>query len=123
MLITVFCQTLLSGVQLDDKLNFSLHVCNIWKSAANQLSALIMLNNFLCFERKRVLINSYFKSNFNYAPLVWLFSNGTSLKKIDKLQERALLLDKTNNSKMNIKRFHFLRVEIYKQLIIWILVL
>ena len=50
----------LLGVQLDDKLNFSLHVSNICKSPANQLSALIRLNNFLCFEGKRVLINSYF---------------------------------------------------------------
>ena len=46
------------GVQLGYKLNFSLHVSNICKSAANQLSALIKLNNFLCFEGKRVFINS-----------------------------------------------------------------
>ena len=55
----------LLGVQLDDELNFSLHVSNICKSAANQLSALIRLNNFLHFERKRILINSYFMSNFH----------------------------------------------------------
>ena len=36
---TVFSVRLL-GIQLDDKLNFSLHVSNICKSAANQLSAL-----------------------------------------------------------------------------------
>ena len=69
----------LLGIQLDDKLNFSLHVSNICKSAANQLSTLIRLNNFLCFEGKRVLINSYFMSNFNYCPLVWMFSNATSI--------------------------------------------
>ena len=80
----------LLGIQLDDKLNFSLHVRNICKSAANHLSALIRLNNFLCFEGKRVLINSYFMSNFNYRPLVWMFSNATSLKKIENLQKRAL---------------------------------
>ena len=55
---TVSSVTLL-GLQLDDKLSFSLHVSNICKSAANQLSALKRLNNFLCFEGKRVLINSY----------------------------------------------------------------
>ena len=37
----------LLGVQLDDKLNFSLHICNICKSAANQLSSLIRFNKFL----------------------------------------------------------------------------
>ena len=40
-------------VQLDDKLNFSLHVSNICRSAAKQLSTLIKLNNFLCFEGKK----------------------------------------------------------------------
>ena len=117
----------LLDIQLDDKLNFSLHVSNICKSAANQLSALIRLNNFLCFEGKRVLINSYFMSNFNYCPLVWMFSNATSLKKIENLQKRALrflynnyqltyeeLLDKANSSTMNVKRLRFLCVEIYK---------
>ena len=116
----------LLGVQLDDKLNFSLHVSNICKSAANQLSALIMLNN-LCFEGKRVSINTYFMSNFNYCPLVWMFSNARSLKKIENLQKRTLrflynnnqssyeeLLDKANNSKMNVKRLRYLCVEIYK---------
>ena len=50
----------LVGVQLDDKLNFSLHFSNISKSVANQLSALMTLHNFLFFEGKRVLINSYY---------------------------------------------------------------
>ena len=117
----------LLGIQLDDKFNFSLHVSNICKSAANQLSALIMLNNFLCFEGKRVLINSYFMSNFNYCPLVWMFSNATSLKKLENLLKRALrflynnyqltyeeLLDETNRSTMNVKRLRFLCAEIYK---------
>ena len=114
------------GIQLDDKLNFSLHVSNICKSAANQLSALIRLNNFSCFEGKRVLINSYFMSNFTYCPLVWMLSNATSLKKIENLQKRALRflynnyqltyeepLDKANRSTMNVKRLRFLCVEIY----------
>ena len=52
----------LLGAQLDDKLNSSLHVSNIYKFPANQLSALIRLNNVFCFERK--WIDSYFMSNF-----------------------------------------------------------
>ena len=66
-------------------------------------------------------------SNFNYCPLVWMFSKATSLKKIENLQKRALrflynnyqltyeeLLDKANSSTMNVKRLGFLCVEIYK---------
>ena len=73
----------LLGVQLDDKLNFSLHVSNIFKSASNQLSSLIRLTDFLCFEGRRVLKNGCFMSNLNHCPLVWMFSNATSLKKIE----------------------------------------
>ena len=115
------------GIQLDDKPNFSLHVSNICKSAANQLSSLIRLNNFLCFNRKRVLINSYFMSNLYYCLLVWIFSNAKSLKRIGNLQKAALrflynnyqlsyeeLLYKVKSSTMNVKRLRFLCVEIYK---------
>ena len=80
----------LLGIQLDDKLNFSQHISNICKSAANRLNALIRLQKFLSFEEKKVLINSYFMANFNYRLLVWMFSNAVSLKKIENLQKRAL---------------------------------
>ena len=62
-------------IQLDDKLNCSPYISNICKSAANQLNALIRLQKFLSFKEKKVLINSYFLANFNYCPLVWMFSS------------------------------------------------
>ena len=65
----------LLGIQLDDKLNFNQHISNICKSAANQLNALIRLQKFLSFKEKKVLIYSYFLANFNYCPLVWMFSS------------------------------------------------
>ena len=77
----------LLGIHLDDKLNFNLHISNICRSAANQLNALIRLKNYLSFNAKRVLINSYIISNFNYCPLVWMFSTAKSLNKIESLQK------------------------------------
>ena len=62
------------GVHIDNKLNFNLHITAICRSAANQLYTLIMLQMFLNFEEKKTLINSYFYSNFNYGPLVGMFS-------------------------------------------------
>ena len=58
------------GIQLDDKLNFSPHISNIFKSAVNQLNALIRLQKLLSFEENKILINSYFMANFNFCPLV-----------------------------------------------------
>ena len=77
-------------VQIDAELNFNLHIANICRSVADQPNALIRLRKFLGFEEKKVLINSYFYSNFNYCPLVWMFSHAKSLKKVKALQKRAL---------------------------------
>ena len=68
--IKVVSSVKLLGLQLDDTLNFNLHISNICKSAANQLNALIRLKKFMNFEEKKILINSYFMANFNYCPLV-----------------------------------------------------
>ena len=75
----------LLGIQIDDKLNFSLHISKICKSATNQLNALIRLKQFLSFHAKEVLINSYIISNFNYCPLVWTSSSTQLLNKIENL--------------------------------------
>ena len=119
----------LLGVQIDDKLNFNLHITNICRSAANQLNALIRLKQFLSFEAKKVLVNSYFYSNFNYCPLVWMFSSAKSLNKIESLQKRALrylysdyespydtLLAKSGKVTMKASRLRSLCVEIYKSI-------
>ena len=44
----------LLGLQLDDKLDFNLHISNISKSAANQQNALIRLKMLLNFEEKKI---------------------------------------------------------------------
>ena len=107
----------LLGIHLDDKLNFNLHISNICRPAVNHLNALIRLKNYLSFNAKRVLINSYIISNINYCPLVWMFSTAKSLSKIESLQKRALrflyndysisyegLLEKAEKVKMNVYR-------------------
>ena len=117
----------LLGIHLDDKLNFNLHISNICRPAVNHLNALIRLKNYLSFNAKRVLINSYIISNINYCPLVWMFSTAKSLSKIESLQKRALrflyndysisyegLLEKAEKVKMNVYRLRNLYVEIYK---------
>ena len=68
--IKVVSSVKLLGIQLDEKLNFNLHISNICKSAANQLNSLIRLKKFMNFEEKKVLINSYFMANFNYCPVI-----------------------------------------------------
>ena len=65
----------LLGVHIDDKLNFNEHINKICKSAGNQLNALTRHKLFLGLNEKEVLVNSFIYSNFNYCPLVWMFSH------------------------------------------------
>ena len=69
-IIKVSSSVKLLGVQIDDQLNFNLHISDMFRSAANQLNVLIRLKRFLAFKEKKTLINSYFYSDFNYCPLV-----------------------------------------------------
>ena len=117
----------LLSVQTDAELNFNLHIANIYRPAANQLNALIRLRKFVGFKEKKVLVNSYFYSNFNCCPLVWMFSHATSLKKVEALQKMALrflyddcnypseeILKKSGKAYMEVNRLRYLCIEIHK---------
>ena len=56
----------LLGIEIDDKLNLNHHITNIYKSASNQLTVLIRLKHLLKFEERKVLVNTFLSSNFNY---------------------------------------------------------
>ena len=73
--IKVVSKVKLLGTEIDDKLNFNHHINNICKSASNQLNALIRLKHLLGLEKRKVLVNNFVMSNFNYSSLVWNFSS------------------------------------------------
>ena len=78
------------GVNLDHQLNFDLHISDLCKKAATQLNVHKRLKPFLGFAEKKVLVQSFVFSNFNYCPLVWFFLSARSMDKIETIQERAL---------------------------------
>ena len=119
----------LLGIHLDNRLNFNLHINTICKSASNQLNALVRLKKFLSFEQKKVLVNSFILSNFDYCPLVWFISSAKSLNKVENLQKRALrflqndyhssyetLLHKSGKTTVNVRNLRNLCKEIFKSL-------
>ena len=78
---------------------------------------------------KKVLIQSFVHANFNYCPLVWFFTSPESLRKIERIQERALrivfndfnsdnytLLTKAQKTTFLIKQHKNLAIEIFKTL-------
>ena len=97
--------------------------------AANQLNTFIRLKRFLSFQERKVLVNCFLLSNFNYCTLVWMFVSSKSLTKIENLHKKALrftlanysssyerILEETGKFSMNVKRKHNLCIEIYKTL-------
>ena len=119
----------LLGVHIDDKLNFNHHINKLCKSAGNQLNALTRLKSFLGLKERAVLVNSFIYSDFDYCPLVWMFSHKKSLDKIESLHKRALrfLLNDYENSyeevpeksgkcNMSLQRIRSLCIEIYKSI-------
>ena len=115
------------GINIDNKLKFNEHINSLCKHASQQLNSLYRLNKYLTFESKKVLVNSFICSNFNYCPLVWHITSADSIKKIEKIQERSLrflyndfntsydqLLVLAGKSTMLVSRVKTLCIEIYK---------
>ena len=52
------------------------------------------------FPRKKVLVNSFVLSNFNYCTLLWMFASSKSLTKNGNLHKTALrfMLDDSSSS-------------------------
>ena len=82
----------LLGVILDNKLNFKEHIDNICKIASRNTNCLARIRNFIDVKHSRLLYNAYIKSAFGYAPMIWMFCQKTSYKKIESVQKRALRL-------------------------------
>ena len=42
------------------------------------------------YRKRRLIINAFFSSQFNYCPLTWMFLNGSLNHKINRLHERCI---------------------------------
>ena len=80
----------LLGVNIDKNLNFSSHVSATCKKAGKQLNVLSRLSVCLDVEAKLLILQTFILSHFNYCPIVWHFCSREDLRKIEKIQKRAL---------------------------------
>ena len=114
-------------MEIDNKLNFSKHVHQLAKRAGGQLNFLIRNKKFSNYDAKKVVIESFILANFNYCPLVWHFCSSESIKKLERIQERAFrfllgdyestydqILIKLNKPSLQIRRLRLLATEIFK---------
>ena len=78
------------GVEIDTNLSFDKYIASLCKKAGKKLSFLARLSNFMCTNKKRVLMKSFIESQFGYCPLIWMFHSRSVNKKITHLYERSL---------------------------------
>ena len=117
----------LLGIVLDNKLKFDKHVENICQKASKKLNALARVTNHMELPKRRILMNAFFKAQFNYCPAVWMFHNRSLNNKINRLHERCLriiyndkhsnfeeLLVKDSSVSMHHNNIHTLTIEMYK---------
>ena len=112
----------LLGIEIDDKMKFESHISKLCTKAGGQLNSLFRFKKYLTPVTKKLSINSFIFSNFNYCPLVWHFCSTKSKNKIEQIQKRAFKFLNLNNvlgsiqSTMEVKRLRTLAIEIYKTL-------
>ena len=85
------CEKLL-GINIDSKLSFDNHVKKLCDVASAKLKALTRVAPYLDTCKKKLLMNAFFKSQFNYCPLVWMFHSRILNNRINRLHEKCLRL-------------------------------
>ena len=77
----------LLGITFDCKLKFNKHIENICQKASQKLKALARLAPDMGTTEKCILMNAFFKSQFNYCPLVWMYCSRSLNTKTNRLHE------------------------------------
>ena len=80
----------LLGITFDCKLKFNKHIEGICQKASQKLNALARLAPYMGTTKKHILMNAFFKSQFNYCPLVWMWCNISLNSKINWMHGQCL---------------------------------
>ena len=120
------CQRLL-GIDIYCKLSFENHTNQICSKAREKIKALTRIAPFLNKGKRKLLLNAFFKSQFSYRSLSWMFHCPTLNNKINRLQERCLcimyndnissfteLLERDNSVPVHDRNIQVLATELYK---------
>ena len=97
------------------------------KKANRKINALARVAPFINLNKRRILMNSFFRSQFNYCPLIWMCHNRINSGKINRLHERYLriiyndkqssfikLLEKDNSVSIHQRNLQVLAIKMFK---------
>ena len=108
-------------------LNFNCHLENTLKKASKKVQVLARITPYMSIPKRKLLMNSFFTSQFNYCPLTWMCHSRTMNNKINRLHERCLrivhsdktssfqkLLEKDGSATRHTRNLQFLATEMFK---------
>ena len=75
----------LLGMKIDNSLTFHAHIGDLCKKAASQLNVLKRLSRFMGYNERRIIMQSFILSNFNYCAPIWHLCSESNTAKIEKI--------------------------------------
>ena len=116
------------GIKIDKNLTFKEHSSELCRRASYKLHTLCKIRKYLTVEKAKLLANALINSQFNYAPLIWLFANKCLIDKILKIPKTLQivsdvydesyenLLNRSGDISIHQKHLRYLAIEVYKSL-------
>ena len=116
----------LLGITIDYDLKFKKHINELCRKASYELHALQRIRKYLSIDKAKLFANAFIDSQFNNAPLLWMFAGKTLINKIFKIHPRTLKVvyddfDKSyhelielNNDLNNQRHLCYLPIEVFK---------
>ena len=115
------------GITLDEKVKFNEHIKNMWQTSSRQINVLGCISTFLNPQCHDKVYKSFINANCGYCPLLRMLCGKCNLRKIEKLQERALrivyqdskldygsLIGKSGQLSLRMNMIRVLSIEVYK---------
>ena len=100
---------------------------DLCEKATRKINALARIAPFINIKKRRIPMNSFFRSQFHYCPLIWKCHSRTNNRKINRLLERCLriiyndkqssfikLLEKDNSVSIHQRNLQILAIEMFK---------
>ena len=119
----------LLGITNDYDLKFKKHINELWRKASYKLHALERIRRYLSVEKVKLLSNAFIDSQFNYAPLMWMFAGKTLIAKFCKIHHITLqivyddfnksydeLLELNNDLSVHQRHLRYLAIEVLKSI-------
>ena len=78
-------KVILLGITIDNKLVFKKHIENLCRAAQYKLHALTCIRKYLTLDKAFLLGSTFINSQFDYAPLIWMFCRKTLYHKLKKI--------------------------------------